>query len=460
MVPQGDPESHREHTHKRNKSSRPTTTSTPPLESETLRLNREYESLFGLALSFQTKGDFQKAIDTYTQAIELIPWIAGAHVNRGTAYESMGALDLALRDLNHALTLEPLSQAYNNRAGIFFKKRDYDHAIQDYDESIKLNPENINAYIYRGHCNEHKLNHEQAIRDYKRALAINPENAEPYVHIGVLHASLGNHEKAIQYFDKALSLDSGSPYTYLNRGYSYSKIGATDSALSDFQESLRLDPAYTYAYSARALILNQKGDSDGAIQDFDKALTFDPNYVMGYIFRSALHLENGNLDSAIQDCDKALALETNNPDVYNDRGVAFWRKGDFARAMQDFDSSLGVRPNKSAFANRCILSLQLGKWDQARSDLLSANNMGMNVVKTFREGYGEVAEFERQFNVKVPHDLARLVSVEEPLPSNAGESILAMFERLRESVPADAFDNMPSDGAKNYKHYLYGWPKE
>ena len=44
-------------------------------------------------------------------------------------------------------------------------------------------------------------------------------------------------------------------------------------------------------------------------------------------------------------------------------------------------------------------------------------------------------------------------------PTEGHESILEMFERLRNSVPPDAWDNMPTDGAKNYKHYLYGHPK-
>ena len=42
---------------------------------------------------------------------------------------------------------------------------------------------------------------------------------------------------------------------------------------------------------------------------------------------------------------------------------------------------------------------------------------------------------------------------------NVGESILEMFERLRKSVPPEAWDGLPTDGAKNYKHYLYGHPK-
>ena len=53
-----------------------------------------------------------------------------------------------------------------------------------------------------------------------------------------------------------------------------------------------------------------------------------------------------------------------------------------------------------------------------------------------------------------------IVSIEDaPPPNSVTESILDMFERLRESVPPEAWNNMPTDGAKNYKHYLYGHPK-
>jgi len=46
------------------------------------------------------------------------------------------------------------------------------------------------------------------------------------------------------------------------------------------------------------------------------------------------------------------------------------------------------------------------------------------------------------------------------LPGEAhGESLIEMFARLRKSVPPEAWDEMPSDGAQNYKHYLYGHPK-
>ena len=51
------------------------------------------------------------------------------------------------------------------------------------------------------------------------------------------------------------------------------------------------------------------------------------------------------------------------------------------------------------------------------------------------------------------------VSVEDNPPKRGTEFVLEMFDRIRDSIPPDAWDNMPTDGSKNYKHYLYGHPK-
>ena len=59
------------------------------------------------------------------------------------------------------------------------------------------------------------------------------------------------------------------------------------------------------------------------------------------------------------------------------------------------------------------------------------------------------------------------VSVEDSAPAKdappAKRGLAAIVERVKEaqkSMPPDAWDDLPTDGAKNYKHYLYGFPKE
>ena len=54
-----------------------------------------------------------------------------------------------------------------------------------------------------------------------------------------------------------------------------------------------------------------------------------------------------------------------------------------------------------------------------------------------------------------------VVSVEDASPPPRGlASIVEMVEEMRSSYPADMWDGLPTDLAKNKKHYLYGHPKE
>ena len=53
-----------------------------------------------------------------------------------------------------------------------------------------------------------------------------------------------------------------------------------------------------------------------------------------------------------------------------------------------------------------------------------------------------------------------VVSIEDARsPDTEAPSLLDMIDELHKSVPQDVWSNGPSDGAKNYKHYLYGQPK-
>ena len=42
---------------------------------------------------------------------------------------------------------------------------------------------------------------------------------------------------------------------------------------------------------------------------------------------------------------------------------------------------------------------------------------------------------------------------------NEEHPLLQRIRKIRESVPASAWDGVPTDGGRNYKHYLYGHPK-
>ena len=68
------------------------------------------------------------------------------------------------------------------------------------------------------------------------------------------------------------------------------------------------------------------------------------------------------------------------------------------------------------------------------------------------------SELSRELKASVAAAEKGALKDESP-PSSSGQSILKMFEKIHKSAPEGTWDDVPTDGSINYKHYLYGYPK-
>lgn len=110
----------------------------------------------------------------------LAPLIAAApnddklYAERATLYFVVGKFDEALSDANKAIQINPKNNgALLARANVKVKKKDYDGAIADYSEVIKLFPTRAaRAYFWRGEVYEYKGDYGQALLDYNKAAEI------------------------------------------------------------------------------------------------------------------------------------------------------------------------------------------------------------------------------------------------------------------------------------------------
>ena len=136
---------------------------------------------------------------------------AKAHVDRGVAHAAKQEYDKAIANYTDAIRLDPyLAEAYNNRGGAYYIKEDYGKAIADYTETIRLNPNNAKMYVNRGlaYCKEGE--YYKTIADFTEAIRPKPNDAnevDVYFKQDILHTIKKDYANARADWEKALQLE-------------------------------------------------------------------------------------------------------------------------------------------------------------------------------------------------------------------------------------------------------------
>ena len=80
--------------------------------------------------------------------------------------------------------------------------------------------------------------------------------------------------------------------------------------------------------------------------------------------------------------------------------------------------------------------------------------MSANLQQTIQEQIRVLSEDEMRQVLNFVNDLQKEEKVLQAKP------ISAIFEELSKEVSLDEWNELPSDGAENHDHYLYGAPKK
>jgi len=188
-------------------------------------------------------GNYEEAVEAYTEAIEADDNVAVAYANRCIANEALGNFDDAINDCTRSLEIaeeegEPEGystwEVLNNRAIANLDLAHYDDAFDDLDAAIEANPDYADAYANRGRIFIDREQYEEAIEDLDRAVGLDPELSEAFGNRGLAYESLGESENAIADYTAAIEL-SKDPQALFNRAMLRYTLGYFDDAFDDFQ---------------------------------------------------------------------------------------------------------------------------------------------------------------------------------------------------------------------------------
>jgi Flp pilus assembly protein TadD len=188
------------------------------------------------------------------------------------------------------------------------QKGETDRAIADFDQAIKINPQDARFYNSRGIAWRMKNDLDRAIADHDTAIQLDPKRAIFYSERGIDFRQKGELDRAIAEHTRAIGIDPKLAFAYNNRGFAWRQKGDLDRAIADYDQAIKLNPKHFNALTNRASVWRAKGDINRAIADLDQAIKTNPKAIAGYVDRGRAHESRNDRERAMADFRAALAL--------------------------------------------------------------------------------------------------------------------------------------------------------
>ena len=267
--------------------------------------------VMGFIYTKQKKDDLarenlQKAVDRKSTMMRTYRLLALLDRESGKDDEALKVLDLAVTRLPR----DP--EARSERGWFFFTKKEYTRGIDDFTKAIELGSKSKAKYLaFRGLCYHGLEEYKKAEADYQEAIRLNPNNDLAYIGLGDIYIKGGDYDRAIEFYNKALSISKGSKRIILlnNLGFAYAKKGEYKKSLEILNEGIQNYPNDAEIWRSRAQTYDAMGQPEKGIPDMDEFLKRKPGDARGYRFRATLYEKTGKKDLAEKDREKAEALE-------------------------------------------------------------------------------------------------------------------------------------------------------
>jgi putative GTP pyrophosphokinase len=138
-------------------------------------------------------------------------------------------------------------------------KNQFPEAIAIYTQILNMNlDDNIRSLIYkhRGMAFFARSNYEEAIADFSESMKLDPTSYKTAYYEGVVCSVVGRYSQAVSAFNRSLEIHPYQPYCLFRRGQVYYHLEDFPHALGDCEAALALE-SFPAAENFRAMLLSK-----------------------------------------------------------------------------------------------------------------------------------------------------------------------------------------------------------
>ena len=259
----------------------------------------------------QTLKKNREAIADYDMGLKYMPEEKIFMVNKAICQEELKDYDGSEATYAQLLKLYPnYERGYLARAQLMMSKGDTLRALDDVNKCISLTKGLASAYVIRSQIEmNHQKDYNAALADMNEAIKLDPHFAGYFINRAFMKYNLDDYFGAMADYDYALELDPTSVAAHFNRGLLNVEVSENDKAIKDFTYVLNSDPNNFLARYNRALLYTKTGQYDKAIPDYDAVLEKYPDFEAGLFARSECKRHMGDMAGGESDYNRSRALQ-------------------------------------------------------------------------------------------------------------------------------------------------------
>lgn len=172
-----------------------------------------FPAYYNRGIAYANIRQFKEALSDFDYILTNFPDHADSYFNRGIVYENLGIYANAIKDYSETIKLRPdFIMAYHYRGIARFRMNDFDGALEDYNKALQLGKNvemdvarakefglNSSAlYFNRGAVMQKKGDYQAAIQDYTQSIEIDPSSAKAYYNRAIARMALSQSDDALK----------------------------------------------------------------------------------------------------------------------------------------------------------------------------------------------------------------------------------------------------------------------
>ena len=243
---------------------------------------------------------------------------AKSYFHKGDYKNALITCDAILKmDNNH-------TDALNMTAIILIQSKKFEIAIIILDKLISLSKKNSIYYYNRALAYRGLNNLEQSQENYELSIKQDPNSIPSIINLGNLFQEQERHEEAIIQYKKAIMINPNDEKIYNNLGLSYFGMNLYENALEEYKKAINLNPKYEEAIFGLGNSYDKIGKPDEAIKELSKVITMNPNHARAFINLAYIQLALGNFMDGWKNYGWRFKEEINRESVLANLNIPLW----------------------------------------------------------------------------------------------------------------------------------------